>query len=199
MLASLAEKRAHMVVCVSKITDETFAREFPRSNGWVRLDRWPKRGPDVWEKRILLWPKQQKTMRDTLLHQREVFGYALDALTREGKRGVAIDESLMFNDPSFIGMSREVGLMHYYGRSAGLSIVDLTQRPSWIPRVIYSSITHAYVARIRDREDAKRLGDLGGIDAREVGSHLMRLPSRHDYVYLNPQGDAPSVIVNTRK
>lgn len=196
LMRSLVEKRSHVVVFVSKMKDPTFEAEF---KGWTILREWPKGGPKPYETRILLWPKPGKTLKETIMNQRVVFRNALDAISREGNRCVVIDESLMMNDPRLVGLGNEIGLLHYYGRSAGISMVDLTQRPSWIPKVIYSSVTHAYIARTRDAQDAKRLADMGGVDARELAANLLVLPNRHDYVYVNPQGDAPSTIINTRK
>lgn len=196
MMRRLIEKRSHVVVFVSKMYDETFSREF---KGWTRFTEWPKGGPKPYQRRILLWPKPEKELRSTLDVQRDVFRHAINSISTQGNRSIVIDESLMMNDPRLIGLGTEIGLMHYYGRSHGISMVDLTQRPAWIPNVIYSSVTHAYIAKTMDRNDLKRLSDMGGVDAREVGNNLMMLPRRQDYVYLNPLGDASSSVVNTRK
>lgn len=196
MMRQLIEKRSHVVVMVSKMKDPVFTREF---KDFDRFDEWPHGGPRIWQNRVLLWPKPEKNVRDTLAKQREVFSDALNAILNQGNRCVVIDESLMMNDPKLLGLGTEIGMAHYYGRSAGITMLDLTQRPSWIPRVIYSSVTHAYIASTKDRDDAKRLSDMGGIDAKEVGYNLIRLPSRHDYIYLNPLGDVSPAVVNTRK
>lgn len=200
MAATLLNKRAdndgHVVVLVSKMKDPTFAAEF---KGYKRMEEWPTGGPKRWENKILLWPKPEKEIRGTLAKQKEVFAKALNDITRHGNRAVVIDESLMMTDPKLIGLGTEIGMMHYYGRSSGISMVDLTQRPSWIPRVIYSSVSHAYVATTKDTTDLKRLAELGGIDARTAAMNIARLPVKQDYLYLNPTGDALPHIVNTRK
>lgn len=196
LMRYLVNKRSHVVVFVSKVKDPVFKSEF---KDWTILREWPRNGPPSYMTRILLWPVPGKTLPETLNNQKVVFRNALNAISREGNRCVVIDESLMMTDPKLVGLGTEIGLMHYYGRTSGISMVDLTQRPSWIPKVIYSSVTHAYIARTRDRQDANRLSDMGGVDAKELAYNLMRLPSRHDYVYANPQGDASSVIINSRK
>ena len=194
LASKLITKRSHAVIFVTKMKDPTFAAEF---SDWERFTEW--RNVKPYHTRILLWPKPGKTIRETLRIQREVFAYALDAIAREGNRAVVVDEALMFTDPKILGFGTEIGMMHYYGRSSGISMMTLTQRPAWIPKVIYSSVTHAYVARTRDAQDLKRLADMGGIDPKEVGANITQLPTRHDYVYLNPQGDAAPVVVNSRK
>lgn len=194
LASRLIAKRSHAVIFVTKMKDPTFASEF---GNWTRFHQWKDVKP--YHSRILLWPRPGKTIRETLAIQRETFALALDSIAREGNRAVIVDEALMFTDPKILGFGTEVGMMHYYGRSSGISMMTLTQRPAWIPKVIYSSVTHAYVARTRDQQDLKRLSDMGGIDPKEVAANITQLPSRHDYLYLNPQGDASPVVVNTRK
>lgn len=198
LVSKILPLRARVVVFVSKLKDDTFKREF---KGWTILHEWPKGGPKSWQTHILLWPKAVDNDLDaTTAVQRAVFHDALNRISTIGNWCVVIDETLMFSDPKYIGLGKQVGQLHYFGRSSGLTMVTLSQRPAWIPRVIMSSVTHAFVARIMDADDAKRLGDLGGnINKRAIVEALGNLPTRHDYLYLNPQGDASPVIVNTRK
>lgn len=198
MVRKLADKRSHTVMLVTKTHDSTIRNDF---KGWDRIHSWP---PSPWQTRVLLWPKPGKTLRETLDRQRDVFGHALDRIARGNRDGwsgwgVIVDESHYITDPAFCGLGREIAMMHHVGRSAGISMMDLTQRPAWIPKIIYSSVTHAWIARTRDRDDLKRLADLGGVDPHTVRDTVSALPSRHDYLYVNPQGDARPVIVNTRK
>lgn len=194
LAASLLQKRSHVVMLVTKPKDETFAKQF---KGWTRLERWPKGGPPNYETRVLLWPTPRKTIPETIAYQREIMREAVDAIFHQGKRCLAIDEGLYFSDSQFIGMGRELGMMHYTARSSGISMVTLSQRPFYLPKVILSSITHGYFARTRDKDDLKRLADIGSVDAKEVAHNLGILPDRHDYVYVNPQGDVSPAVVNT--
>lgn len=188
--------RSHAVMLVTKMQDPVFENEF---KDWTRFNSWPKGGPPSWEKRILLWPKPGKTLGETRAIQREVMGNALDAIATQGKRTICVDECIYMADPKFLNLGSEIGMMHYFGRSAGITMLTLAQRPAWVPKIIYSSVTHAYVARTRDKDDAKRLADFGGIDAKELAANAALLPDRHDYVYVNPQGDSVPAVVNTRR
>lgn len=196
LAASLLPRRSHVVMLVTKLKDPTFANEY---KGWERLEKWPRGGPPSYMRRILLWPKPERTTRETIAKQRDVMRDALDAILHEGGRCVCVDEGLYLSDPKYLGLSTELGMLHYTGRSAGISMVTLAQRPFYIPKVVLSSITHGYFARTRDKDDLKRLADIGSVDAREVAANLAVLQDRHDYVYLNPQGDARPSVVNTRK
>jgi energy-coupling factor transporter ATP-binding protein EcfA2 len=196
LAASLLPRRSHVVMLVTKMKDPTFAAEY---KDWDRLEKWPRGGPPPYMKRILLWPKPEKTTRGTIIKQRDVMRETMDAILHEGGRCVCVDEGLYFSDPLYLNLKSELGMMHYTGRSAGISMVTLAQRPFYLPKVVLSSITHGYFARTRDRDDLKRLADIGSVDAKEVGANLAVLADRHDYVYLNPQGDGSPAVVNTRR
>lgn len=196
LASKLLPIRSHAVMLVTKTDDPVFAEEF---KDWTRYHSWPKNGPPSWEKRILLWPKPGKSLMETKAVQREVMGNALDAIGTQGKRTVCVDECIYMADPKFLGLGNEIGMLHYFGRSAGITMLTLAQRPAWVPRIIMSSVTHAYVARTRDKDDAKRLADFGGVDAKEISANTAALADRHDYVYINPQGDSTPTIINTRR
>lgn len=193
LMKELVRIRGHVVVFVSKTKDDTFAD----TRGWDVIQDWKQYRSRMHH--ILLWPGGADTLRGTVEKQRPVFRDALDKIGSEQGWTPVIDELAYMTDRQFCGLDSEVKILHHQGRSQGISMVTLTQRPAWVPKIIYSSVTHAYVARTRDQNDLKRLADLGGIDAREMGRHISALPDRHDYVYLNPQGDYPPVIVNTRQ
>jgi hypothetical protein len=196
LVSRLVEKRSHVVTLVAKLRDDTFGREY---KGWARYEEWPRNGFPSWEKRILLWPKPEKTLSATRAKHHYIFRNALDRLQTEGNRCCVIDEGLYVCDSGLLNMGKEVGMLFFFGRSAGITMVLNTQRPAWLPKVVYSSSTHAYIARTTDREDLKRLSDFGGINAREAAEDVRTLPTRHDFLYLNPQGSSRSVIVNTRR
>jgi hypothetical protein len=191
----LASKRSHTVVFLCKHRDDTIKAEY---SGWTRYYDWPKHVP-AYDDRILLWPKPETTIADTRAKQRAIFGKALDAINVQGRRCVIIDEGLYTCDPQGLGLGNQIGTMFYFGRSNYISMGILAQRPAWLPKIIYSSASHAWVSRTTDNDDIKRLADFGGIDSKETGVHLKNLKRRQDFLYLNPQGDARSVIINTRR
>jgi hypothetical protein len=70
------------------------------------------------------------------------------------------------------------------GRSSGLSIVNGTQRPAWVPVVTYSSATHSMIWRTTHRDDLKRIAELGGVEMRDLQRNLLTL-DKHDFIYVN--------------
>ncbi len=189
----------HVVNFITKPTDDTFTGD--RVSHWDRIEEWdPKRGkPDQYMDRVLLWPKPLPTMEATKQRQRQVFHDALNSIFRTGNRRVVIDELHYLSDPAYLGLSSDIAAMHHFGRSLGVTMITLTQRPAWVPKIIYSSVDHAYIARTTDRDDLNRLSDFGGINSLELKKAVAGLPTKYDFVYVNPRGDHPPVIVNSHQ
>jgi hypothetical protein len=198
MASELAKIRTaaggHCAMFITKGRDEILGS--PAFRAWDRFTEWP---PGKFDDLALIWPKQMATADETLVNQKRVYKEALDDIFRRGNRTVFLDELHYMSDPAYAGLARSVAILHHQGRSSGITMVDSTQRPAWIPKIIYSSVTHVYIARTRDPEDLKRLSNLGGVNGREVAQAVSTLPTRHDFLYLNPLGDRDPVIVNVRK
>lgn len=194
LMQAIIPKRRHVVILVTKFHDPLFEREF---KGWYICRDWKKlpRG----EEKVLLWPKKQGSIREDIKHQAQVFSDCLEDIIRKQGWTVVVDELHYTTDPHFLNLGPEIALLHHQGRSAGNTVVNLTQRPAWVPKIVYSSVSHAWIARTRDTQDLRRLSDLGGIDPRTVAAQVGGLPTRHDYLYMNPHGDAPARIVNVRR
>ncbi len=196
LIRPIVEKRGYVIALFTKIKDPTIKKEF---KDFKRFDRWPKYGFSPDEKRIMIWPSPERTLRATINKQKAVMTEAINNIARLGGYCVLIDEMLYMVEPRYLNLGAEIGMLHYFGRSAGVSAVTLAQRPFNIPRVVLSSVTHAYFSRTYDAGDQKRLSELGSMNPREIIANMRKLENRHDFMYLNPQGDAPSVIVNTRR
>lgn len=191
------DRRKYVVALFTKLKDPTIKKEFA---GYKRFETWPKHGfnPQT-EQKVMIWPSPKRTLRETVIHQRNVMKHAMDRIARDGGWCVMMDETLFMTDPRFLNIGSEVGMLHYFGRSAGISAITLAQRPFNIPRVVLSSATHAYIAQTHDDGDKKRLSDLSRVNPREIESNMANLTDRHDFIYLNPHGDKQPVIVNSRK
>ena len=194
LLGARLSRGGHVIAFLNKAEDETLTREF---KGWVRYTRFPRGGVKPQHNKVALWPKTLSTIEETKRNHANQFRKALNWIAAVGNVCVYIDETLYLTD--MVGLEHEVSFLHYFARSSGVSVVTSSQRPFRIPRVILSSATHTYVARTRDKDDTKRLAELGGTNVPRLITNLGMLDNRHDFVYSNPQGDIPSFIVNTRK
>lgn len=186
----LVARRGQVVVLAAKGKDDNMARRYA---DFTKITDWP---PPRGKNKVLLWPKVQSTGAMTMTVQKAAFKKCLDYVSMRGAWCVVDDESHWMSQ--FLRLDKEIAILHHQGSSQGVSMVNLTQRPSWIPKIIYSSSSHVFIGKTSDRDDLKSLSNLGGIDAKEVAATVERL-GRHDLLYINPMGDAQPCIINIRK
>lgn len=197
LASQLIERRGYVVDFVSKIKDPIF--ESPQYSHWDTVQEWkPGKSPTAWQDRVLLRPRVGKDMVETRANQRTVFKDALEDIFKRGGWTAVFDELHYMTDNGFLNLYDEVAILHHMGRSNNVTLVNLTQRPAWIPKIIYSSVSHAYIARTKDTADLKRLSDLGGVDGKQIAKAVSELPTKHDFLYINPMGDKTPVVVNIR-
>lgn len=199
LIRPLIEKRGHVIILVTKTRDETFQSDYLKHGAWERYTTWPKTGPKPWHKRILLWPEPGKTIPETLDIQRDHFRNCIEHVNLEGKRCIVFDETLVLANPRYHGLGKEISWIHTNGRSNGISAVTAMQRPAWVPKEIMSNVSHAYLTGTKVRDDLVRLKDMASGDPKELGNVLQALPSKYDYAYVNPIGDAHGAVINTRR
>ena len=198
LAAQLVERRAYVVDFITKTKDPIF--DSPAYKDWDKITEWkPGRSPASWQNRVLLWPKQLESMAATRANQKLVFKMALEDIFKRGGWTAVFDELHYMTDNGFLNLYDDVAILHHMGRSNNITLVNLTQRPAWIPKIIYSSVSHAYIARTRDSADLKRLSDLAGIDGKKIAQAVAELESKHDFLYINPMGDKSPVVVNIKK
>lgn len=188
----LLSVRDSVVVFVTKIYDNTISRDF---KGYKRIYEWPP--PKAWDDKVLLWPKPGATIRETYAIQRKVFKDALDSIFRERNWCVVFDEQHYMCKQ--LGLDVENAMLLQQGRSSGLSVVNGTQRPAWVPVVTYSSATHAFIWRTTHRDDLRKVAELGGIEMRDMQANLLSL-NKHDFIYVNTRrGDVMRSQVNLER
>jgi hypothetical protein len=198
LAAQIIERRGYVVDFITKTKDPIF--DSPAYKTWRRITDWqPPKTPNGFDTRVLLWPRQLETMAETRDNQREVFKRALEDIFKRGGWSVVFDELHYLTDNGFLNLYDDIAILHHMGRSNNVTLVNLTQRPAWIPKIIYSSVTHAYIGRTRDTADLKRLSDLGGVNGKEIALAVSQLETKHDFLYINPMGDKTPVIVNIQK
>jgi hypothetical protein len=168
--------REYIVIFVTKVYDEVLTYQFPE---YHRISKWP---PKYHQDKVLLWPKPGKDIRETYLIQRNVFKDALNKIFQERNWTVVFDEQHYMVKKLALGPENEMFL--HQGRSSGLSVVNGTQRPAWVPVVTYSSATHAFIWNTNYHDDLRRLSDLGGISSKDLSYNIQTL-SKHEFIYVN--------------
>lgn len=176
------ERGGHVVVMVAKtVVDPTILKEY---KGWTRWTSMKKKGVSPHDKRILLWPKVEKLPASQALPiQKEVFAEAFDILSTVGRWTVQVDEGLYNCNPMFLNLAQPLAMGLNIGRSSDLTYVTLTQRPSHLPLVCYSSASHAFVGQTRERSDLRRIAEMDGLSSKELLG-IVSGQGRQDFTWL---------------
>jgi len=189
-------RRAQVVVCVSKGMDEIF--EDPPYNEYETIKLWrpPRPRGDKKTLHLILRPANQRTLRETQAHKTKVFAEAFDnILLVRGNWCIDIDETHYMSDT--LGLKREITDLLEQGRSAGISMWNNTQRPAGIPVATYVNSSHAFLFQCQEEYDLARLARMGNkhTTLKEMQANLDVLDSfkHHEFIYLDRTGVIPPV------
>jgi hypothetical protein len=189
-------RRDQVVVCVSKGMDPIFegpyyaGKEEPYNYEIIRTWKPGK------YRRVILWPANQKTIRETDAHKQKVFSEMFDnILLVRGNWCIGVDEEHYMSDT--LGLKREITNTLEQGRSAGISMWNNTQRPAGIPLATYVNSSHAFLFQSQEAYDLERLSKMANkhTNAKEMGANLDVLESfeSHEFIYLDRTGRIPPV------
>lgn len=181
LMRELLPLRKYSIVFGTKKRDELY-RKIERS-GYKRVESFSEIRP--WDNKILLWPRHEATITATLNKQRERFRSALDSVANQGGWSVWFDECKYMAE--MLGLGRQLTFCQEQLRSNGGTNVSGAQRPVWLPRSVLANASHVYLWRTTDRDDAKRLADMGGIDSRALMREAMTL-GKHEFIHVHTRG-----------
>ena len=145
--------------------------------GFIRIPEWSWNEISNY---LVLWPKIRGYGH--VQKQREVFADAMDAIYRQGGWCVVFDEVSYLSDT--LSMDRQLKFMLQQGRSSGISIVGMTQRPAFIPLAFYDQASHLFIWRDNDRRNRQRIGELAGNASAVVQREVADLRKR-EVLYLH--------------
>jgi hypothetical protein len=188
LAARMLKRRSHVVVTVSKGTDPTFTREY---RGYERIEAWPP--PREYMQRVLLWPANKDTARETRENKKRVFRHMFDrVLLHEGGWCISVDEMHYMADT--LNLEPEITDLEEQGRSAGISLWGNTQRPAGIGLAPYVNASHGFFYMTQEEYDVRRLASMAkrGTTAAELEANIRHL-RRHEFVYVDRYGDIPPV------
>lgn len=189
LAARLGNSEPYAAFLVTKPGDPIF--KSPLTRGWKRANEWQ---PRLGDHHIMLSARPGKTTSEEYANQKLLFPPALDAMYRAKGWTIIFDEGLHMTDN--LGMSRQLSSIFYLGRASKTTGILCSQRPKRIPVLIPQSCEHAFISRSRRTDDIDTLSELG-LDKRELRNILRSLGNKHDFVYIDTQGELPVQIVNT--
>lgn len=176
LASELLSDRKYVVMLRTKPKDDSYKRMQLRP-----IHSWP--APWHAGTRVMLSPKPIPNIDLTITRQESLFKHCLNRISLDTGWTVYSDETLYLTE--YLHMSKHLSVLHEQGRSAGVTMVMATQRPSRIPLLALSGTTHYFIWNTTYDDDVKRLSAVGGRYARELASAIVQLP-KHDYIYVNP-------------
>lgn len=177
LLVQLVPKHPYVTVFATKPRDETMDHFL--NQGYVKLERWRSLDPRDYPKRVL-WP--DATRMDSREHQRVIFTDAMERIYREGGWTVVIDETWYVANT--LKMADYIKLYLLQARALGISLVNASQRPAFIPLEIYDQSTHLFFFRDNDESNLRRLSGISWRSADLIRAVIADL-DRHQVLYIN--------------
>ena len=187
LMEALIPYRSHSIFFGTK-PDDPLYRAIQRA-GFRRIESISEARP--WDKKLLLWPKQRPTIAATYATQHKAFREAFDTIVNQKAWTVWLDECKYMAEQ--LKLTRQLTYCLEQLRSINGTTISGAQRPVWLPRSVLSNSSHVFLWRTNDREDSRRLADIGGIDAREVAAEAKQL-DKHEFIYIYARGVETSMI-----
>ena len=181
LFSELMPMRKYNVMFGTKPADDTYDRIL--KNGFERIESMDEVKP--YHKNYLLWPSQRKTIQQTLVAQRSAFLDAMDIIVSQRAWTVWVDESKYIAE--MLKLRTELTYCLEQLRSINATIICGAQRPAFLPLSVLSNSSHIFMWRTTLDTDAKRLSDIGGINAKEVMREAQTL-GKHEFLYIYTRG-----------
>lgn len=184
-LENVEAARPYTVIFANKRRDETAEKFLKR--GYIRMSEWrditPEFHPDVYPRRIL-WPPAGRMGK--LSSQRRIFEKAIDKIAAEEGWTLYIDDAIYVADQEMLRLRPEYRDSLYRLRSSGITIISGIQRPSGVPRELYSQVRHIFFWHTNDEADLDRIQGIGGLSGKQLRSTVQRLDF-HEALYVDTQ------------
>jgi hypothetical protein len=187
---TLARDRQYTCALGTKMRDNEM--DAYMAEGYYRVDHWPPTSRDYkngaaeghWPRdtaRFVLWPKIAK--REDLRRFRPVYAAAFDQMLVDGGWTIVADEGLWLSDRKGLDLGEQLGAIAYTGRSSGVTLMMLVQRPSGVPRNTWSNASYAFVWHSGVTSDVRELASLGTTSPKDVQTAVQGLQG-HQFLFL---------------
>lgn len=147
--------------------------------------------------RIVFWPRPPESLdlRERQALQASAHRKAMDWADKTGQWVVLLDESMWLADN--LRLEREMNSLWFQGRTQGLSVLALAQRPSRIPRLAFSQATYLFIGKFGDRRDIETLRDVSSTIPRETIESAIRSLDfdAHEFLFMDCKSNHLAVVV----
>lgn len=151
--------------------------------------------------KVVYWPRQPEKMEDSqwLPIQAHHMRRALSWANRTGNWAVVVDESMYMTDQ--LRLEKQLNQLWYMGRTEGISVLMLSQRPARVPRQAFAQGSYFYFGQFSDHRDLENVRDISSTIPADVIMEAVRRLSkdRHEFLFVDaPRGELAVVVAPPR-
>lgn len=153
--------------------------------------------PEPTTPRVVYWPQQPDKIPEAerLALQASAMRKGLGWADRTGRWCVVIDETMWMVDR--LRLDKELDSLWFQGRTQGLSVVALAQRPSRVPRLAFSQADYFFFGKFSDQRDLETLRDISSTIPGDLIAESIRRLSKtdHEFLFVDAVRDEIAVVV----
>jgi hypothetical protein len=189
LLLELIPYRGHSIFFGTK-PDDPLYHKLVSKHGFRRVESVEE--IRAYETKILLWPKPVPgNIKATMVKQQHAFSAAINLVVSQGGWTVWLDESKYMAEN--LGLKLLLTYLLEQSRSINVTVICGGQRPAWLPASTLPNSTHFFLWKSNKREDAQRLADIGGIDAKMI-TEVLKTLDEHEFLYIKARGTSSQVV-----
>lgn len=132
--------------------------------------------------RFIFKPPLSSPSKQAIRDQTEQFQQVLLYIYNSGNWAVFCDEIRYLTEN--LGLRSEFEVLWLQGRTLGISVVALTQRPVAIPLLAFDQAYYMFIFRVNHKDDIDRIADYSGQFGPQVEFTLPRL-APHDFLLID--------------
>lgn len=139
--------------------------------------------------RVVYWPTFPEHLepRERIRLQSRAMSDALRWVDKTGGWTVLLDESMWLVET--LKLEVEIKESYFQGRTQGVSLISLAQRPVEVPRLAFSSADYLFLAKTGDKRDIENLRDISStIPKEQIVDTLASLDApAHEFLFVDVQ------------
>jgi hypothetical protein len=147
--------------------------------------------------KVVVWPQtpEKATDNERIAIMREAVREVLTWARRTGNWTIILDETMYVRDQ--LGLEKSLNEVWYGGRTLGISLVALMQRPALVPRLAFSQADFVFFGRFNDKRDIETLRDIATVVPGEVMVRGITSLSkeRHEFLFVDAKRDRVAITV----
>lgn len=177
-----------------KFTGDPTVAKFAKKHGAKIVRDWPPPEPLPGVKKppyYVLWPRHSfDPNKDDIEHHR-IFRRAILDCYKRGNWIIVADET--YSLAHELALPSELVTVWSKGRSMNTALWGATQRPTYVPKHMYSNSEHLFLWHDPDQSARKRYAEIGGVNPKLVEEVTLQL-TRHSALYIRRTDRAMCIV-----